>query len=285
MIDGERTASRLLTNIWTDIAWEGIAAEGGVTFKKGKKPEKLVKRCIELCTNPGDIVLDSFAGSGTTAAVAHKMRRRWITVELGEHAESLCVPRLRAVVSGADQSGVSSSVKWTGGGGFRFYRIAPSLLERDKWGNWIINRSYNKEMLAEAVCKLNGFTYAPSKTLFWMHGQSTERDFLYVTTQTLTFDQLRVISDEVGPERSLLICCGAWVGSASALTNLTLVKIPQSVLTRCEWGKDDYSLNIANLTGQPVEPTPPPAAKPRGGKPKAPPQDAALPLFNKQGDQ
>lgn len=95
MIDGQLQASKLLTDIWTDIAWEGIAKEGNVTFKKGKKPEKLIKRCLELATSKDDIVLDSFLGSGTTAAVAQKMGRRYIGIELGEHAYTHCVPRLK----------------------------------------------------------------------------------------------------------------------------------------------------------------------------------------------
>lgn len=129
-IDGVKKASRLLTNIWTDIAWEGIASEGGVVFKKSKKPERLIRRVIELTTNPGDIVLDSFLGSGTTAAVAHKMGRRWIGVELGEHAKTHCFPRLKSVIDG-EQGGISKTVNWQGGGGFKFYTLAPSLSKQN----------------------------------------------------------------------------------------------------------------------------------------------------------
>jgi adenine-specific DNA-methyltransferase len=114
VVDGVRTATRLLTNIWVDIAWEGIAGEGDVTFKKGKKPEKLIKRCLELATESNDLVLDSFLGSGTTAAVAHKMGRHYIGIELGEHATTHCVSRLKAVISG-DETGISKAVRWKGG--------------------------------------------------------------------------------------------------------------------------------------------------------------------------
>lgn len=130
-----------------------------------------------------------------------------------------------------------------GGGGFRFFRLAPSLLEKDKWGNWIVSKQYNPEMLAEAMCKLEGFRYAPDRENFWNHGHSTERDFIYVTTQNLSPDQLRFISEQVGSERSLLICCGAFRGKPD-FPNLTVKKIPQAVLSRCEWGRDDYSLNV-----------------------------------------
>jgi len=227
---------------------------GGTKAFDTPKPEKLVFRVLEIATVAGDWVLDSFLGSGTTAAVAHKMRRHWIGVEMGAHIKSLCLPRLESVVRGSDPGGVTEVCDWKGGGGFRFYRLAPSLLEEDKWGNWIINRAYNKEMLAEAMCKLEGFKYAPSDTLFWMHGQSTEHDFIYVTTQTLTHEQLQAISAEVGDERTLLICCSAFRADIEQFPNLTVKKIPAAVLVRCEWDKDDYSLNVQTVMGEEPEP-------------------------------
>lgn len=126
-------------------------------------------------------------------------------------------------------------------------RLAPSLLEKDKWGNWVINTDYNAAMLAEAVCKLEGFIYAPSDAVYWQHGHSSERDFIYGTTQTLGHEQLQQISDEVGEQRTLLICCAAFRGKADRYANLTLKKIPNAVLKRCEWGHDDYSLKVENL--------------------------------------
>lgn len=259
-IDGALLPGELITDIWTDIPVEGLASEGGVDFPKGKKPERLLQRIIALTTKPKDWVLDSFAGSGTTGAVAHKMGRRWIMVELGEHCHTHLLPRLRSVVDGRDLSGVSRVEKWRGGGGFRYYRLAPSLLEKDRWGNWVINKEYNAAMLAEAVCKIEGFSYAPSENEYWQHGKSTERDFIWVTTQTLSADQLQKLSDDVGPERSLLVCCGAFrAKDVTRYPNLTVKKIPKAVLGRCEWGKDDYSLAIQNLPpsepeGQEVEP-------------------------------
>ena len=216
------------------------------------KPERLLQRVIHLATNPGDLVLDSFSGSGTTGAVAHKMGRRWIMVELGEHCHTHIIPRLKKVINGADAGGITEAVGWKGGGGFRYFKLAPSLLTRDKWDNWIINKDYKAEMLAEAVCKHEGFRYDPSSTVYWQHGQSTEYDFIYVTTQTLTHEQLMVLSDEVGETRTLLICCSAWRTDVSHFPNLTLKKIPQAVLHRCEFGKDDYSLNVTNLPPMPT---------------------------------
>jgi adenine-specific DNA-methyltransferase len=211
------------------------------------KPEKLVCRVLTLSTDPGELVLDSFAGSGTTGAVAHKMGRRWIMVELEDTCHTHIIPRLHKVVDGADPGGVTEAVGWEGGGGFRYFRLAPSLLEKDRFGNWVISKEFNAAMLAEAVCKLEGFVYAPSEEVYWQQGHSTETDFIYVTTQTLTHEMLAQLSEDVGEGRSLLVCCSAFRSSANAFPNLTLKKIPKAVLKKCEWGHDDYSLEIENL--------------------------------------
>lgn len=265
IIDGEATTASPLTNLWDDLLSNNLHNEGGVSFPNGKKPEGLIKRCLELATKPGDIVLDSFAGSGTTGAVAHKMGRRWIMLELGEHCDTHIVPRLRKVIDGEDLSGVTKAVGWPGGGGFRYYRLAPSLIVDDRWGNPVINPEYNSAMLTEALTKLEGFSYAPSEAIWWQHGHSSERDFIFVTTQNLSADQLQALSEEVGSDKSLLVCCSAFhaVTAAQAATrwpNLTLKKIPKMVLARCEWGHDDYSLNVTNLPvakPDPVVPTVP----------------------------
>jgi adenine-specific DNA-methyltransferase len=216
------------------------------------KPEKLLYRILTVATSPGDLVLDSFAGSGTTGAVAHKMGRRWIMVELEETCHAYIIPRLAKVIDGDDQGGITEAVNWQGGGGFRYYKLAPSLIVNDRWGNSVVNPEYNAAHLAEALCKIEGFTYAPSEVQWWQHGNSSERDFIYVTTQNLSPEQLQALSDEVGTDQSLLVCCAAFHGVTAAKAserwpNLTLKKIPKMVLSRCEWGHDDYSLNVANL--------------------------------------
>jgi adenine-specific DNA-methyltransferase len=227
------------------------------------KPEALIERILRTSTEPNDLVLDSFAGSGTTGAVAHKMGRRWIMVELGEHCHTHIIPRMKKIIDGVDKGGVTEAVEWKGGGGFRYFHIAPSLLEKDRFGNLVISKQYNAAMLTEAMCKIMGFNYAPSDELYWQQGCSTENDFLYVTTQTLTREQLAKLSDEVGENRSLLICCAAFRGKADAFPNLTIKKIPSAVLAKCEWGHDDYSLNVANLpkAAPPPEPIPPEVAQ------------------------
>lgn len=235
-------------DFWTDIKTTGgVGQEGGVLFPNGKKPEALIKRIILMCTKPGDIVLDSFAGSGTTGAVAHKLGRRWIMVELGDHCSTHILPRLRNVIDGTDKGGISKAVEWKGGGGFRYYDLAPSLLELDKWGREVISKEYDAPMLARAMCKLEGFAYAPSSDVYWQHGHSSETDFLYVTTQTLGPEELSALSEEVGEGRSLLILCSAFRGNSELWPNLTIRKIPNHIRSRCEWGHDDYSLNVANL--------------------------------------
>lgn len=274
LIDGQYVAGEPLTSLWDDILSNNLHNEGGVEFPKGKKPEALIKRCFDLATKPGDIVLDSFAGSGTTGAVAHKMGRRWIMVELGGHCHTHIIPRLKKVIDGEDQGGISKAVNWKGGGGFRYYRLAPSLLEKDKWGNWVIHRDYNAAMLAEALCKLEGFTYAPSDAVYWQHGHSTERDFIYVTTATLSHEQLQQLADEVGPERTLLVLCPAF-RSREEFANLTVKKIPKQVLSRCEWGHDDYSLRVENLPAAPEVPSPP-APPPLAGEGRRAPGQQSL---------
>ena len=211
------------------------------------KPEKLIKRVLEIATEPKDLVLDSFAGSGTTGAVAQKMLRKWIMIELEDTCHTHVRPRLKKVIDGEDQGGISKSVNWQGGGGFRYYKLAPSLIEYDRFGQPVINKEFNAEMLAEAVCKLEGFTYAPSETLWWQHGYSTETDFIYVTTQNLSIEQLEQISEEVGSDKTLLVMCGAFRCKADRFANLTIKKMPKAVLQHCEWAHDDYSLNVQNL--------------------------------------
>jgi adenine-specific DNA-methyltransferase len=214
------------------------------------KPERLLQRVLTLASNPGDLVLDSFLGSGTTAAVAHKMGRRWIGVELGEHAKTHCVPRLKQVVNG-EQGGISKAVNWQGGRGFKFYTLAPSLLKQDKFGNWVISQEYNADMLAAAMAKQEGFKYQPHESSYWKQGQSSEQDFIFTTTQFLTVEALDSIKDEMQPGETLLICCKSFQKECKGkFGNITIKKIPLMLLGRCEYGKEDYSLNIINM---PVE--------------------------------
>lgn len=211
------------------------------------KPERLIERVIHLATNEGDFILDSFLGSGTTSAVAHKMGRKHIGIELGEHAKTHCYPRLKAVVEG-EQGGISKALNWQGGGGFKFYTLAPSLLKQDKFGNWVISSEYNPDMLAAAMAKQEGFNYLPHEDKFWKQGNSSENDFIFTTTQFLTVETLDSIHDDMQEGEKILICCKAFQKECkSKYPNISLKKIPQMLLDRCEFGKDDYSFNIVNM--------------------------------------
>ena len=212
------------------------------------KPEKLLLKVINAATEEGDIVLDSFLGSGTTSAVAQKMRRKYIGIEMGDHAYTHCFPRLKMVTDGTDQGGISKSKDWKGGGGFKFYELAPSLLKEDKFGNLVINKEYNADMLAAAMAKQEGFTYSPDADTYWKQGYSSETDFIYTTTQFMTAEGLAAIHETMGEDESLLICCTSFQKECrSAFPNITIKKIPQMLLGRCEFGKDDYSLNIIDM--------------------------------------
>ena len=125
MIDGELTPAKPLTNLWSDIAYNGISKEGGVTLKNGKKPEKLLRRAIEISTKKGDLVVDFFAGSGTTGAVAQKLGRQWIAVEQLDYINSLTKNRFLNVIKG-EASGISKVVGWQGGGSFVYAELASS---------------------------------------------------------------------------------------------------------------------------------------------------------------
>ena len=209
------------------------------------KPERLINKVLTLASNEGDLVLDSFLGSGTTAAVAHKMGRKWIGIELGDHCYTHCEPRLHQVVDGIDQGGISKAVNWQGGGGYKFYELAPSLLKKDEFDNWIIEPKYDAEMLAEAMAKHEGYKFSPDENNVYKQGFSTEKDFIFTTTQFLSVDLLNNIHNKLEEDESLLICATHFEdGVGSQFDNITVKKIPQILLNRCEFGRMEYNLNI-----------------------------------------
>lgn len=236
----------LLGTYWDLTGYiNNLTKEGDVQFPMGKKPEKLINQILEMCTEKGDIILDSFLGSGTTAAVAQKTGRRYIGIELGNHAYTHCVPRLKIVTDGADQGGISKAQNWEGGSGFKFYELAPSLLKEDKFGNLVINKEYNADMLAAAMAKQEGYTYQPSQEVYWKQGFGSETDYIYTTTQFMTVEALSAIHETMAEDETLLICCTSFQRECKqAFNNISIKKIPQMLLGRCEFDKDDYSLHI-----------------------------------------
>ena len=232
---------KLLSENWLDLS-----VAGRQTDFEHEKNELILHRIIEWITEPRDLVLDSFLGSGTTAAVAHKMGRRYIGIELGDHCYTHCLPRLRTVVDG-EQGGISRAVGWQGGGGFKFYELAPTLIVTDAHGQPVISQKYSPEMLVAAVAKLHGFVYAPDPDVFWKQGRGQDNSFIYVTTQHLTVAQLDNIAGNLAEHEKLLICAPAFdVGLGRRYDNINVRKIPQSVLSKCEYGIDNYNLNIVN---------------------------------------
>ena len=247
-MSGNQVLRSILTDVGTNKSAgdESVALFGNNPFNY-PKPEALISKILELTTKPGDIVLDSFLGSGTTVAVAHKMERKWIGIELGDHAYTHCAVRMKKVIDG-EQGGISKSVNWQGGGGFKFYELAPSLLNRDKYGNLVINKDYNADMLAAAMAKHQGFTYSPDAEKYWKQGNSSEHDFIFTTTQLITAEMLETIHNQLDEDESLLICCTKFQPECrNKFPNITIKKIPQVLLDTCEFDHDDYSLNIVSV--------------------------------------
>jgi len=235
-IDGKKCATTMLTDIWSDIAWEGIASEGGVKFKKGKKPERLLKRCLDLVTDEGDYVLDSFLGSGTTAAVAHKMKRKWIGIEMGPHCFSHSMTRIKNVVDG-DKTGISKIVDWKGGGGFSFYEMADSLLVKNpKLPIYQINPQYTFEMICESLCKIEGFKYMPKGKL---HGYSSENRFIHVTMDFVNAEYIRSILSLISDEQSVMICATKIQSDLKLPENVEIRRIPKDILDKCSFESED----------------------------------------------
>ena len=247
LIDGKSRPSQSLTDVWTDISWTGIAKEGNVIFKNSKKPEHLISRIINLATEDDDYVLDSFLGSATTVAVAHKMNRRWIGIEMANHAYTHCKVRLDKVIDGSDQGGISKSVNWNGGGGYKFYELAPSLINKDDFDEYVINKEYDADMLASAVALHEGFNYEPDSEIFWKQSKGNESSYLFVTTRHLNKSYLDSIKLTMEEGEYLIIACKSFEAELDKLyPNITIKKIPQMLLSRCEFGKDNYNLNIVN---------------------------------------
>lgn len=196
------------------------------------KPEELVFRIIHIASNPGDLVLDSFLGSGTTAAVAHKMGRRWIGIEMGNQAYTHCKIRLDKVVDG-EQGGASERVKWQGGGGYRFYELAPSLLvKNDKLPVYQINPEYSYEMICEAICKIEGFHYKPQDVF---HGYSSEKRYIHITLEFINAAYIKSLAARLAEGQSLLVY-GTKVQSDMVLPeNIEVKKIPKDLLDKCDF--------------------------------------------------
>lgn len=222
-----------LSNVWKndDIPKADLGNEGGVAFPRSKKPEKLIERILLLATNEGDLVLDSFLGSGTTAAVAHKMGRKYIGIELGDHCYTLCKKRLDRVIDGKDSNGVTKQYNWQGGGGYHFYELAPSLLVKNKvLPIYQINPLYTFEMLCEAICKIEGFRYNPQAVF---HGSSSEKRFIHITTEFVNAEFIKSLSARLSEGQSLLVYSTKNQSDMILPDNIEVKKIPKDLLEKC----------------------------------------------------
>jgi adenine-specific DNA-methyltransferase len=245
IIDGKSMPAKLVGDLWSDIKYTGIDSEGGVKFTNGKKPEKLIQRIIESSSEKGHWVLDSFLGSGTTAATAQKLNRKYIGIEMGEHAYSHVQKRLQAVTDGTDQSGISRAIGWKGGGGFKFYELAPSFVAIDEFGNPVIDSYYNDTKLIRAMCKLMNYTFSPSTSEYWKQGKGQGNNNIYVTTQMLSVAMVQQIASHLSKDETLLICPKKYEpGSEKVDMRITIKKIPQSILKACHFGRKEYLLPI-----------------------------------------
>ncbi len=230
-IDGELVAAEPLTTLWDDILSNNLHNEGGVSFPKGKKPEHLIKRVLEIASNEQDWFLDSFLGSGTSIAVAHKMNRKYIGIEMGEQAYTHCKKRLDTLISGQDSSGITKAVNWQGGGGYHFYELAPSLLVKNKrLPIYQINPEYTFEMLCEAICKIEGFKYKPDGVY---HGHSSENRFIHITKEFVNGEYIRSIATTLGENQSLLIYSTKVQSDLRLPDNIEVKRIPKDLLDKC----------------------------------------------------
>lgn len=211
---------------------ESIKLFGSQSSFATPKPERLIEQILTLSSDENDLILDSFLGSGTTIAVAQKMKRRWIGVEMGNQAYTHCKVRLDKVVDGED-GGISKAVNWQGGGGYHFYELAPSLLvKNDKLPIYQINPTYTFEMLCEAICKIEGFRYKPEDVF---HGHSSEKRYIHITTEFINAGYIKLLSAHLAEGQSLLIY-GTKIQSDMVLPdNIEVKKIPKDLLEKCDF--------------------------------------------------
>lgn len=206
---------------------------GGEKAFDTPKPERLIKMVLSIASKPGDLILDSFMGSGTTAAVAHKMGRRYIGIEMGDHAYTLCKVRLDKVIDGKDPGGITDEISWHGGGGYHFYELAPSLLVRNpKLPIYQINPEYTFEMMCEAICKIEGFRYQPEGVY---HGHSSEKRFIHITKEFVNAEYVKSVSTALGEDQSLLIYGTAIQSDMILPDNIEVRKIPKDLLAKCSF--------------------------------------------------
>lgn len=228
---------------YEDSSKESISLFGADQFDY-PKPEKLLHFLIWAVTSPWDIVLDSFLWSWTTCAVAHKMWRKWIWIELWDHCYTHCKVRLDKVIKWEDKGWITDLVNWQWWGGYKFYELWPSLLSKDKYENFIINPNmFDWTNLIQALCKIENFTYKSFDD--WIrHWFSTEKDFIHITTRFVSQDIVNNIQESLPKDATLLIMTTNFDQNLILPDSIQVKKIPREILEKYEYNKDNYNLPV-----------------------------------------
>lgn len=227
--DGEIYRTTDMNNFWTseEIGVTGISSEGDVELKRGKKPETLMKRIIDLATKENDIVLDFFAGSGTTGAVAHKMGRKWIMVEIRKDMiREKALKRMKNVVHG-DTTGISKEVGWKGGGGFKFYKLGEPLIikHKDYPSIKIINPKYYNTALIKVICNLEGFRFRKDDKL--LHGvNKLGNKYAHITEQYVSQSYVDLLKSKLVDNEEMIVYCFNYDERITLPSNMIIKKLP-----------------------------------------------------------
>lgn len=191
------------------------------------KPERLIQRILMLGSREGDRVLDAFLGSGSTTAVSHKMNRKWIGIELGEHCHTHCLPRMKKVVEGSDQGGISKEVNWKGGGGFKFYKLGDPVIlsHKDYPSIKIINPKYHNTGLIKVICNLEGFKYKKADKIF--HGvNKLGNKYAHITEQYLSQAYVDLLKSKLADNEELIVYCFNYDEKIALPLNILIRKLP-----------------------------------------------------------
>lgn len=233
----------LISDFWDDEIFQSNKSEWGIDFTNAKKSEKLLKRILDIATKPWDIVLDSFLWSWSTCAVAHKMWRKRIGIELWDHAYTHAKVRIDAVIDW-EQSWISKLCNRNWWGWYKFYELWPSVLIQDNYGNYIINPEFNSLELIQSLCKIENFTYKAYLDNI-KHGYSTEKDFIHVTTRHITQDILNdIVNNSLKQWETMLVVAKTFASDLELPECIQIKKIPPEILGKCEYNKNDYSLPV-----------------------------------------
>jgi adenine-specific DNA-methyltransferase len=182
------------------------------------------------------------------------MGRKYIGIEMGEHAYTHVRTRMKKVVDGNDGLNLTETLEWKGGGGFKFFELAPSFVSIDEFGNPVIDSYYNDTKLIRAMCKLTNYTFTPSGSEYWKHGKGQGNNSIYITTQMLSVAMVQQIANHLGPNETLLICPKKFEpGCEKVDARITIKKIPQSILKACQFGKKEYLLPIKEQAIEEIE--------------------------------